>query len=493
MKQLQAGLCVLVVCALALSCDSKGRTGADPGILLGVNSSLEWWSGGLDDSTRTLRIFEADVLSPIGGVVRMAFRWGEIEKQPGDLDFTWHDQSVDLFRSKGVAVLGVLIGTVPWKRSEPPIDISGAGFYPPDDPSDFASFASAVATHFRGRVSAWEIWNEPNTFYFWSPQPDPESYADLLALTAEALRSADPHAVLISGATASAGAVPGLSIPDVEFIDRFLTARPDLISKLDRIGFHPYIGYPPVLPPESDAPRETDSSYGARARTIRSLLQLHSAHRLGLAVTEYGFCVGDSLDEATQAAYLVRGALTLAANGVDWIFPWVLLDHGPKFRTFAPMDGLYPELSGETRKVSRNFAEGAPGAGVFDCERTFGMFEGTDPAAHPVARGKQSYRAWSDFARWFQGARFIEDLSPRTGIDGVVVFRLERGNRSIVALYSVDHETREIAFPDFAWEISPEWQVIVPDRENGELRKGSAQGTLVLGPLPVFLISEADR
>ena len=46
------------------------------------------------------------------------------------------------------------------------------------DPDDFAEFASAVATRYSGKISAYELWNEPNGVIFYSPV-SPEDYTDL--------------------------------------------------------------------------------------------------------------------------------------------------------------------------------------------------------------------------------------------------------------------------------------------------------------------------
>jgi polysaccharide biosynthesis protein PslG len=53
-------------------------------------------------------------------------------------------------------------------------------------------------------VKIWQIWNEPNLIGFFSPEPDPKAYADLVHVTADAIHNQDPKARI-----ALAGIAPG--------------------------------------------------------------------------------------------------------------------------------------------------------------------------------------------------------------------------------------------------------------------------------------------
>ncbi|MBI2060924.1 MAG: hypothetical protein HYT87_14245 [Nitrospirae bacterium] len=409
-------LTLLALCIWVLAgCDGPNRRPL-PGLSFGVNSSLEWWGGTLDESRWRLREFEAAKLAPPGGIVRMAFRRGEMEIQPGDYDFTWHDRSVDLFRSKGINVLGVLIGSTPWTLTAPVADLSQMGFYPPDDPSEFGRYVAEVVSHFKGRVAFWEIWNEPNILFFWSPTPDATRYASLLRESIRSIRSADPAAQVISGAMAPAPSLPPLSYSDAEFLDAVLSADPDLSRDLDGIGIHNYGLYPPQDPPE-----ENGADYRAQVRRLREVLKRRAADELPLWATEFGFCSHDRLTLNAQGDYLARAALLLAAEGVDVLIPWVLLDHGPGFRTFASI-------------------------GTFECERFFGMLKDTDPATDPPAAEKPAYRAWSDLARDLTRARFDSGTSALFTDPTLSTFRFSRNTEEVLIAYRADGES-EIEAP----------------------------------------------
>ena len=72
----------------------------------------------------------------------------------------------------------------------------------------FANNAAGVlANHFKGRITAWEIWNEPNawtshpspTVYQGSSYLYPSNYAWMLSRSQSAIKNADPNNIVISG------------------------------------------------------------------------------------------------------------------------------------------------------------------------------------------------------------------------------------------------------------------------------------------------------
>src|SRR5439155_16308827 len=67
-------------------------------------------------------------------------------------------------------------------------------------PKLFASFVSAVASRFSGRVARYSLWNEPNLDLFLSPQPSsPTMYRDLYRAGYAALKRSDPNAQVMFG------------------------------------------------------------------------------------------------------------------------------------------------------------------------------------------------------------------------------------------------------------------------------------------------------
>ncbi len=106
-------------------------------------------------------------------------------------------------RARGIKVLGVLSQIPVYARPAG----TGLNFGPNTDSQRavFARFSREAAERYRGRIQAWEVWNEPNLTGYWAPAPNASDYVRLLAATTAAIRSADPGAVVVTGGTGGKG------------------------------------------------------------------------------------------------------------------------------------------------------------------------------------------------------------------------------------------------------------------------------------------------
>ena len=69
--------------------------------------------------------------------------------------------------------------------------------------ADYWDFVSQVATRYRGKVAAYQVWNEPNLNSEWGRQPpDAAAYARLLRGASERIHAADPSARVLMAALA---------------------------------------------------------------------------------------------------------------------------------------------------------------------------------------------------------------------------------------------------------------------------------------------------
>jgi hypothetical protein len=194
-----------------------------------------------------------------------------------------------------------------WARSLPGQDHS-----PPRSSADYAAYGAALAARYGPggvfwrahpelpamAVEEFEIWNEPDSVYFWTPRPDPARYAQLYADARAAIHAVDPGArVLVGGLSAA-----------VTFLPQLLDADPGLRGRIDGVAIHPYGGSPAAVLAKVVATRRT-------------------LERLGLATaplyaTEFGWTTRppgalDYLPARLRPHYIERTLQALASSGCN--------------------------------------------------------------------------------------------------------------------------------------------------------------------------------
>jgi hypothetical protein len=113
------------------------------------------------DCTMMSRFGSLAALAGVSGV-RDRLTWGEIETQPGVfLQQTRYDDSARILNGEGLQVLQVFHSAPGWART-PRLEESEGGTRYPRDLRDSYRFCKAMAERFKGRIQAWEPWNEAN-------------------------------------------------------------------------------------------------------------------------------------------------------------------------------------------------------------------------------------------------------------------------------------------------------------------------------------------
>jgi len=100
--------------------------------------------------------------------VRITAHWDQIEKTRGQYNWTSMDKVIDVLEISGLKALVVLKGTPTW---------AGNCVTCPPDLGAWSGFVGKIVSRYQSRVMAWEIWNEPNIFFWSGPK---ELYAKLL-------------------------------------------------------------------------------------------------------------------------------------------------------------------------------------------------------------------------------------------------------------------------------------------------------------------------
>jgi len=136
-------------------------------------------------------------LQPLGSrMLRETFRWDKMEPQRGTFRWSVTDAVVDELRGGGFEILALLMAAPEWASG---VDIK-IGAFPPRSPADFGRFVDAVVSRYKGKITYYELWNEPNMARFWGgKRAEPADFVALLKAGYEAGKRADPQAVFVMG------------------------------------------------------------------------------------------------------------------------------------------------------------------------------------------------------------------------------------------------------------------------------------------------------
>lgn len=235
-----------------------------------------------------------DVLAETGAKwVKEEFRWDWVEPRQGTWEWAFMDEAVDKERAKGLDILGLLDYTAGWAVNAP----GPVSTVPP--PLDlWSEYVTQTVSRYKDRVHAWEVWNEPNEGVFWAGTK--EQYAQLLAVTYDTIKRADPSATVV------APAITGVDEAWLNAIDW---------NKFDVLGLHMYV----------PATFLNDQEYSYWNQGLPSFKDVVT-RRGGKPVwiTEFGYSASTGQqgwyvgNEGNQARYIVQWlAETLAYPGLN--------------------------------------------------------------------------------------------------------------------------------------------------------------------------------
>lgn len=164
--------------------------------------------------------------------VRLDVKWRDIESVQGQPSFAALDPLIQGFDQAGFNILLTISAAPSWSRSSQSED------GPPDDPAVFASFMTALSTHYAGVIDAYQIWNEPNLRREWNSARYPISaqfYVDLLRPAYDSVKAVDPNALIITAGLAPTGFNDGVNaISDRAYLKALYES--DVMNVSDAMG-----------------------------------------------------------------------------------------------------------------------------------------------------------------------------------------------------------------------------------------------------------------
>ncbi len=269
--------------------------------------------------------------------VKQRFEWRNIEKTKKDA-FEWNepDRIVDAINKAGLGIIARLDNQPDWARRDKIFPASG----PPDKLEDWKDFVQQLTERYKGKVQAYEIWNEPNLSREWgNAAPDAKAYAEMLRVSYTEIKKLDSSALVISA---------GLS-PTTEQTDR---AQADVVylqqmyqngakQYFDMLGAHaPGFKATPEADP-ADVARSADLSnndpspenlrraYAFRhAEDVRKIMEDNGDQGKQMAIMEMGWTSDPrpnspykwhAVTEDQKGEYLVRALQFAKQNWNPWM------------------------------------------------------------------------------------------------------------------------------------------------------------------------------
>ncbi len=214
--------------------------------------------------------------------------WARLEPRKGEYDWTFTDGLLDCARRHGITIYPIIMGWPGWTQA-----YTAAGV------EDYARFLKVMVARYKKELKYWEIWNEPNIFFWQGPR---ELYATLLTKSHAAIKEVDPEAQVLGLSTAGI---------DYQFISQMLALK----TPFDILTIHPY--------------RQTlvDREFIADLKKVSDLVRLPSGARRPVWLTEMGwatFTPHNTLKQdfqpnslRTQATLIARSYLCSIVSGVE--------------------------------------------------------------------------------------------------------------------------------------------------------------------------------
>ena len=249
--------------------------------------------------------------------------WPQIETARGQYDFSLMDQLVALAQQHNIKLIYCAGNTPQWTSTDPShVGTQGlpGATAPPNNMQDWQDFITTFATRYKGKIDAYEIWNEVDLDGYWTGSVS--QMVQMVQVAYQTIKQIDPNAVVLSPSLVAGNGK--------DYMKKFFQAGGDKFS--DAVAYHLY---DTQMKPE---------------QTVADVYEptLAIAHSFGKEIwdTEVGWGpFGTFPSQQAEAAFTARTMILQAAEGIDVVVwfcwddrgPWVNLYFvGPDFQTPTP-------------------------------------------------------------------------------------------------------------------------------------------------------------
>lgn len=227
---------------------------------------------------------------------RLQTGWARTEREKGVYDFSEMDEEVRQTRAAGYAPwLSLSYGNPLYYSGNPDsLRAGGIGHVPIETQEERAAWQRYVAEtvrRYRGQVTRYEIWNEPDVTAFFPPKYGDwvKAYMELVRLTAPVIRENDPETRIVACTGSADGLEPLLRAGLGEWVDLY--------------SFHNYRAFPEA---QNAAFREALGQLRDRYAPGMGLIRGEAGCPSYNAPTSIGALHGMTTSETIQAKWAAR-------------------------------------------------------------------------------------------------------------------------------------------------------------------------------------------
>jgi hypothetical protein len=211
--------------------------------------------------------------------------------------------------------------------------------------SDWGDFVYALAKRYKGKIAAYEVWNEPNLAREWGDKPPSAAeYVKLLQVAHQAVKLGDPNALVITGGLSPTTDLSDRARADVVYLREMYSAGAK--GTFDLLGVHAAgfkaepetdpgeVARDPVLSNNDPSPEELRRSYTFRhVEDLRKVMEENGDGERRIAILEMGWTSDPRPDspyrwhavsEQEKADYLVRAIDYAKNHWRPWLGPMIV-------------------------------------------------------------------------------------------------------------------------------------------------------------------------
>lgn len=324
--------------------------------------------------------------------VKIDVSWAAIEPLQSEEDFSALDATVEAIDALGVNILLNVYEAPAWTRENYILNqLLELNSGPPEDLANFGTFMTSLATRYVGVVDAYEMWKSPNLLKYWTvpvyatPPERQESgdfgvpdeiqigafyYIDLLETGYNAVKAADPDALVITAGLAPVGSSDNYNfIATGTFLNNMMALGAANYS--DGIGA---IFGASAVPPTAlccTQPPGVDSHYESFLQYFLEILDFYNDIlerndvELPIFVTQFGWGTTEG------------GIISAAAPGFEWL-SYTSQEEQALYVTQAFEEGAKLDYIGGMFLYNLN------GCGIGDAEACFFSLIDADTTARPA-------------------------------------------------------------------------------------------------------------